>query len=103
VRPKKAAAIRSSAALLGRYKTLENDTIRKLEHDHFLDESLRVPLKTVLEAAIHEQKWSDSACRLFERLDSNNDAMLDLDEFVRGLSEITDRSETDLTTLFHQL
>lgn len=95
--------VRSSAALLGAYKTLEHDTIRKLEHDHFMDESRKVPFKTVLAAAIQEKKWSDSARSLFEMLDLNKDTVLDLNEFVKGLSEITDKSEADLSALFHQL
>ena len=102
-RKKRKETIRSSAALLGQYKTLEQNTIRNLAHDHFLDESQKVPLKTVLDAAIHERKWSDSARRLFERLDTSRNQMLSLEEFVKGLSAITERSEADLTTLFHQL
>ena len=100
---KSAAKSMSSTALLGAYKSLENETIRKLEHDHFLDEYSEVPFKTVIEAAIHEKKWSDSARSLFEMLDLNKDTVLDLKEFVDGLSEITDKSEADLKELFHQL
>jgi len=102
VMKKSAAKSMSSTALLGAYKSLENETIRKLEHDHFLDEYSEVPFKTVIEAAIHEKKWSDSARSLFEMLDLNKDTFLYLTEFVDGLSEITDKSEADLEELFHQ-
>lgn len=93
---------RSSTALLGKYKTLE--TLRRLEDDHFLDESGRFPVSALLNAAIHERKWSDSARRLFEKLDVDKDAMLGLDEFVDGLSQLnSSRSKEDLTKLFHEL
>jgi len=94
----------SSAALLGIYKTLENDTIQQLEDERLMDcSSNGVTIDTVLEAAIHEKKWSDNAWQLFKTMDKDNDKRLSLDEFVNGLTTLnSSRSKEDVTNLFLQ-
>ncbi len=58
----------------------------------------------MLEAAIHEKKWSDNAWQLFQTMDKDNDKRLSLDEFVNGLTTLnSSRSREDVTSLFHQL
>lgn len=93
----------SSSALLSKYKSLESKAIQKMDRDHYLDESGKLPFAAVLNAAIHEKKWSDSARRLFEFLDTDRDALLTQEEFVDGLLKLnSSKNREDLTTLFHQ-
>lgn len=94
----------SSAALLSKYKSLESKAIQTMERDHLLDESGKLPFAAVLNAAINEKKWSDSARRVFEFLDTDKDALLTLEEFVEGLTKLnSSKGRADLATLFHQL
>lgn len=93
----------SSAALLSKYKSLENNTIEKLERDHCIDDST-FPIAEMIETAISQKKWSDSARQMFEFLDTDKDAMLSLDEFVIGLMHLnSDRQKEDLELLFLHL
>jgi hypothetical protein len=99
--PGKRVKQQSSAALLGIYKNLERDTIDKLDID-LAPEPLS--LQSILNAAIHEKKWSDNARHLFEALDLNHDARLSLDEFVDGLMSLqSGRSRNELIGIFEEL
>ena len=94
----------SSAALLSIYKSLESNTIEKLERDHSIDCSCKFPITEMIETAISQKKWSDNARQIFEFLDVDKDAMLNVEEFVGGLMNLnTGRQREDLEILFHHL
>jgi Ca2+-binding EF-hand superfamily protein len=58
----------------------------------------------MIETAISKKKWSDSARQMFEFLDTDKNAMLNLDEFVDGLLNLNSgRQREDLELLFHHL
>lgn len=94
----------SSAALLSKYKSLENSTIEKFQLDHSIDGPSSFPITEMIETAISKKKWSDSARQMFEFLDTDKNAMLNLDEFVDGLLNLNSgRQREDLELLFHHL
>jgi hypothetical protein len=94
----------SSAVLLSIYKSLESNTIEKLERDHSIECSCEFPITEMIETAIAQKKWSDSARQIFEFLDVDKDAMLNVEEFVGGLMNLnTGRHREDLEILFHHL
>jgi len=93
---------RTSAALLGMYKSIEKETVEKLQHDHFLDRSEKLSMKIVVSTAIQEKKWLTHARRLFECLDENHDGKLQRKEFVDGLLRMgCGKTKDELSSLFH--
>ena len=101
----KSPEIRTSAALLGQYKSIEKDMIQKLKQNHFVDGS-EMSLNTceVINMAIQEKKWLTKARRLFETLNIDKDGQLKKNEFVEGLSTLgCDKSNDELLNLFLRL
>ena len=95
---------RTSAALLGKYKSMEREMVKKVQHDHFLDRSEKLSVKKIVNTTIQEKKWITKARRLFEALNINNDGMLKMEQFVEGLRGLgCDKSVAELTQLFFRL
>lgn len=92
----------SSSALLGKYKGLEKDTHKFLDH-HFLDESHKVSMTMVIEVALHHKKWSNNIRSLFEVLDIERRHYLNRNDFLKLSSYLPSRSQEDLTLIFDQL
>ncbi len=96
---RKSESHRSSSALLGQYKSLEKELVKKVQHEH--DVSGKMSLTKVLHAAIQEKKWITEARRLFENLNVSGDGKLKRNEFLDGLSALScEQSVDELSTLF---
>lgn len=95
----------SSSALLGHYKSIEQEVIVNVQHDHHVtDKSEKHLFNKVLNATIQEKKWLTQAGRLFEYLNLDQDGKLKKHEFVNGLSDIgCGTSEDELSSLFIRL
>ncbi len=113
---------KSSAALLGEYKTIEKEhSIRKEFSNRTLSQSSigddssnsfnsnnhlegNDYMRNVIEKAIQEKKWQTHAHRLFDKLNVSNDAKLKHDEFIAGLQALgCDILEQELSNLFLRL
>lgn len=91
---------RTSAALLGQYKSIEKDTIHKIQHNQFMDRSEKLSLRKVVNTVIQEKKWLTEGRRLFESLNVDNDGKLKMNEFI-ALN--CDKTEEELSSLFLRL
>jgi hypothetical protein len=92
---------RSSAALLGQYKSIEREILSKRQHGDMIDVSGRMSPSRVIDVAIQEKKWITQARRLFEHLNVDSDGKLKRHEFLDGLSALNcECSNDELSVLF---
>jgi len=77
---------KSSAALLGQYKSLERTTVANMQNDHCIDDSSSFPLSQMIDVAIKEKRWNSAALRVFQKIDKDGNGMLSKEEFVNGLT-----------------
>ncbi len=101
----RSAIRRSSAALLGEYKTIGfASTNLVIEEDDSDDDSEKNSLRKVLDMKIEEKKWQDRAHRLFEELNTSKNSKLKHSEFMNGLKAFgCDITEDELNNLFLRL
>ena len=107
---KGASSARSSAALLGEYKTLQKEcsssnllASQSFSENRLVDVEMHSTRK-YLEKKIQEKKWQTQAHSLFVELNSQKDAKLKHDEFINGLKEFgCDIPDEELSKLFLRL
>lgn len=101
---------RSSAALLGQYKTMQKEhsssnllDFQSVSGNENVDNEMH-SMRSILEKSIQEKKWQTQAHRLFVELNTQKDAKLKHDEFINGLKEFgCDIPEEELSKLFLRL
>lgn len=96
---------KSSAALLGQYKSLESTTVANMQNDHCIDDSSSFPLSQMIDVAIKEKRWNSAALRVFQKIDKDGNGMLSKEEFVNGLTLTLDcgMSREALILVFEKL